>query len=158
MELTPERLDILARSDSGRGGRRVESDPADDAEFTLLYQVAVIGRAVQRVAQGPPPKNQRARDPISTQPRSSTMKTLLTTLTLSLAGLLAVPAVMAADAAAGGAAAPGSNACKADAEKLCPGVQPGEGRIKACFKQHKDQLSPECKNEISQAAKKRKGA
>jgi hypothetical protein len=89
------------------------------------------------------------------------MKTFLATLTLSLAGMLAVPAAMAADAATPGsatAAAGGTSACKADAEKLCPGVQPGEGRIKACFKQHKDQLSPECKNAIAQQSKKHKGA
>jgi hypothetical protein len=86
------------------------------------------------------------------------MKTILATLTLSLAALLAVPTAMAADAAASGVVASGSGACKADAERLCPGVQPGEGRIKACFKQHKDQLSSGCKQAISEQAKKHKGA
>ena len=35
--------------------------------------------------------------------------------------------------------------CKVDMEKLCPGVQPGGGRIAACMKEHKAQLSDACK-------------
>ena len=36
-------------------------------------------------------------------------------------------------------------ACAEDAQKLCPGVQPGGGRIVACLKEHKDSLSDRCK-------------
>ena len=36
-------------------------------------------------------------------------------------------------------------ACTADAQKLCAGVQPGGGRIVACLKEHKDELSDQCK-------------
>ncbi len=39
--------------------------------------------------------------------------------------------------------------CMDDAKKLCPGVEPGEGRIAACLKEHKDQLSPGCKGNIA---------
>lgn len=39
--------------------------------------------------------------------------------------------------------------CMDDAKKLCAGVQPGEGRIAACLKEHKDQLSPACKGNIA---------
>ena len=43
------------------------------------------------------------------------------------------------------AVAADENPCKADYEKLCGNVKPGEGRIQACLKQHKDEVSPECK-------------
>jgi hypothetical protein len=36
-------------------------------------------------------------------------------------------------------------ACKADVEKLCQGVQPGGGRIRACLKSHEADLSEGCK-------------
>ena len=36
-------------------------------------------------------------------------------------------------------------ACAQDAQTLCSGVQPGGGRIVACLKEHKDQLSDKCK-------------
>ena len=35
-------------------------------------------------------------------------------------------------------------ACDADIQKLCPGVQPGGGRILACLKQHKESVSDLC--------------
>jgi Cysteine rich repeat len=34
--------------------------------------------------------------------------------------------------------------CKADAERICPGVAPGGGKIVACLKQHKDEVSVGC--------------
>jgi hypothetical protein len=34
--------------------------------------------------------------------------------------------------------------CKADAERICPGVAPGGGKIIACLKQHKDEVSVGC--------------
>ena len=36
-------------------------------------------------------------------------------------------------------------ACAADAQKFCSGVQPGGGRVVACLKEHKDELSDKCK-------------
>ncbi len=39
--------------------------------------------------------------------------------------------------------------CAADAQKLCPGVEPGEGRIAQCLKQHKDEVSAACKQKIA---------
>jgi hypothetical protein len=35
-------------------------------------------------------------------------------------------------------------ACKADAQKLCPDVQPGDGKLLECLKTHKAELSPQC--------------
>jgi hypothetical protein len=40
-------------------------------------------------------------------------------------------------------------ACKADLEKLCPGVEPGHGRILACIEGKTDQLSQACKDDVS---------
>jgi hypothetical protein len=42
-------------------------------------------------------------------------------------------------------------ACETDVQKLCAGVQPGGGRIIACLKEHKDQVSDGCKQAISKA-------
>ena len=42
-------------------------------------------------------------------------------------------------------------ACKADADKLCPGVQPGGGRIAACLKQNEAQVSAACKDAMANA-------
>lgn len=37
-----------------------------------------------------------------------------------------------------------ARACAGDIDRLCPGVPPGQGRIKACMKQHITQLSAPC--------------
>jgi len=39
-------------------------------------------------------------------------------------------------------------ACQADLEKFCKGVQPGEGRIIACLKQHEADLGPACAQQM----------
>jgi hypothetical protein len=38
-----------------------------------------------------------------------------------------------------------TGACRADLERLCKGVEPGEGRIVKCMKEHEAELSAECK-------------
>jgi len=45
-------------------------------------------------------------------------------------------------------------ACANDIQTLCPGVQPGGGRILACLKQHKQQVSGGCKQAIATAMQK----
>jgi Cysteine rich repeat len=40
--------------------------------------------------------------------------------------------------------------CMQDAEKLCQGITPGGGRIAACLKSHKDQLSDACKSRVAE--------
>lgn len=42
-------------------------------------------------------------------------------------------------------------ACDSDIQKLCSGVQPGGGRILACLKQHKDEVSDTCKQAVAKA-------
>jgi hypothetical protein len=38
--------------------------------------------------------------------------------------------------------------CASDIKKLCAGIQPGEGRIKACIKSHLANLSPTCEDRV----------
>jgi hypothetical protein len=38
--------------------------------------------------------------------------------------------------------------CAEDAAKFCKGMQPGEERMARCFKEHADELSPACKENI----------
>lgn len=43
------------------------------------------------------------------------------------------------------------DACSADSARLCNGVQPGGGRIKACIKSHQSELSDSCCAALSHA-------
>ena len=75
------------------------------------------------------------------------------------AGRLAVAVlfIVAPLAAAGPSAfaqADGLSYCKADMQRLCPGVQPGGGRIIACLKEHKMEVSVGC----AKALQKMKGS
>jgi hypothetical protein len=56
---------------------------------------------------------------------------------LSLAALMSAAPNAFAQAAA-------MKYCKADFERLCPGVQPGGGRIIGCLKAHKEEVSIGC--------------
>lgn len=38
--------------------------------------------------------------------------------------------------------------CKADFEKFCKDVKPGEGRVAKCMKAHEKELSPACRDKI----------
>lgn len=44
-----------------------------------------------------------------------------------------------------------ARACAGDIERLCAGVPPGEGRIKACIKAHITELSAPCFDTLLQA-------
>jgi hypothetical protein len=46
-------------------------------------------------------------------------------------------------------------ACQDDVQKFCYDVQPGEGRIAKCLKEHKSEMSSECKEELARPRKKR---
>jgi hypothetical protein len=45
-------------------------------------------------------------------------------------------------------------ACKADFEKYCSGVQPGGGRIAECLNMQHDQLSEACKTALDARTKR----
>ena len=42
-------------------------------------------------------------------------------------------------------------ACRADLQQFCAGVQPGGGRMLACLKEHRDQVSDACKQAVKSA-------
>ena len=86
------------------------------------------------------------------------MKSITGSLLLALTCAFGATAAHAADAAKSDAAAAVTEACKGDVEKLCPGIQPGEGRIAACLKQHKSEVSKPCKSEIAKQHKAKKAS
>jgi hypothetical protein len=59
-------------------------------------------------------------------------------------------AALADDAAMPPPAGPAA-ACKQDVQTLCPGIQPGGGRIVTCLKSHAEQVSLDCKAAIKAA-------
>ena len=71
----------------------------------------------------------------------------------ALASML-LGAAMAADAGKGAI----RGACKSDMAEFCKGVKPGGGRMAACLKEHKDQVSDACKSAVKEAHGQRKGA
>ncbi len=38
--------------------------------------------------------------------------------------------------------------CAADIERYCKGIQPGEGRIAKCLKEHIEEISPDCREKV----------
>jgi hypothetical protein len=44
--------------------------------------------------------------------------------------------------------------CKADAERLCSGIAPGDGKIINCLKRHKDEVSVGCAKALKATKKK----
>ena len=65
----------------------------------------------------------------------TTMRSVVAVLTVLL------PSGSAAVAQAG-------KPCASDIKTLCAGIQPGEGRIKACIKSHLTDLSPTCQDSL----------
>lgn len=72
-----------------------------------------------------------------------------------LSTVLALFAAPAARAGEPGAPAGGPGACKADMEKFCEGVEPGEGRLKKCLKEHEAELSEGCRAMAGKMKEKR---
>lgn len=70
--------------------------------------------------------------------------------TVFLAFTLAGTAAFAAEPPAAGKG-PVAEACMNDVKTLCPGVQPGEGRIAACLKDRRKDLSQGCKAALLKA-------
>ncbi|HEX8955451.1 MAG TPA: cysteine rich repeat-containing protein [Burkholderiaceae bacterium] len=46
--------------------------------------------------------------------------------------------------------------CRTDLQKLCPNVQPGGGRLMACLKDNKENVSDACKQRMQQIRQSRK--
>ena len=75
---------------------------------------------------------------------------------LVLCAIATAPAALA-EGPAPQAVTDARNACAADVQKLCAGVQTGGGRILACLKQHKDEVSDACKQAVLAAMQSAKG-
>jgi len=75
-------------------------------------------------------------------------------MTIAVALLLVLPAGVALAADQPDGPSP-RTACKGDVEKLCPGVQPGGGRIIACLKQNEAQVSAPCKDAMLKARERK---
>lgn len=71
------------------------------------------------------------------------MKSTASIAALALCGLMLSIAAAASHAEEGV-----KDACKQDAQTLCQGIKPGGGRIASCLKDHKDQVSAECKEAV----------
>jgi hypothetical protein len=78
------------------------------------------------------------------------------------ASLLIVGSASAQPADGGGGGGGGGGrgamrrACADDIAKLCPGVQPGGGRIGQCMREHRDALSDTCKSAMMNARAERR--
>jgi Cysteine rich repeat len=57
---------------------------------------------------------------------------------------LSLAAFVSAESSALAQQAEAMKYCKADVARLCPGVQPGGGRIIGCLKAHKEEMSIGC--------------
>jgi Cysteine rich repeat len=68
----------------------------------------------------------------------------------SLTALLSAPLLFLAPVAFAQAPQESGGACKADVERLCPGAQPGHGRVMRCLRDKEDQVSAECKAHIEE--------
>jgi hypothetical protein len=61
-------------------------------------------------------------------------------------GLFILAALLLSDSVA--VAQQAGRPCAGDIKTLCAGIQPGEGRIKACVKSHLTNLSPTCQDRV----------
>lgn len=71
--------------------------------------------------------------------------------TLLIVSAFAFPALAADGAAPSGRGAAVREACKADIETLCKGVEMGGGKVRECLRNNKDKLSEGCKSAIAAA-------
>jgi len=70
--------------------------------------------------------------------------------------IIAIAAAMGTGSAAAQDIATLRQACSADLQRLCAGIQPGGGRILQCIRTHKTELSPDCQSALAQAAEQMK--
>jgi cysteine rich repeat protein len=69
-----------------------------------------------------------------------------------LKNFFAVSALMLLSAASGMAQSAAMKACAGDVKSLCAGIQPGDGRVKACIKSHFSDVSAPCQAVLVKAA------
>jgi hypothetical protein len=79
-------------------------------------------------------------------------------LEMRLTSALLIAVMLAAPALAhegGGPRGAVREACKADTQALCQGIQPGEGRMRACLRANREKLSQPCRDAIASAIEAR---
>lgn len=81
-------------------------------------------------------------------PDNNQEKLMKVTVALILASLCALPA-FASESSGSGHNGP----CRADVERLCPNIEPGAGHIRACLREHKDDISDACKAKMQERRK-----
>jgi Cysteine rich repeat len=69
-----------------------------------------------------------------------------------LKNLLVVSSIMLLSATSGMAQSAATKACAGDVKSQCAGIQPGDGRIKACIKSHFNDVSAPCQAVLVKAA------
>src|SRR5262245_6140669 len=120
-----------------------------------ITKTTYLFRNTTVLAHGPTSKPCRTQIGWSPLHRKTRLEMLIRQLTaaslLSLA-LISFPGLILAAQAATPLAL-----CKADAERICPGVAPGGGKIIACLKQHKEEVSVGCAKALK-ALKAKRGA
>jgi hypothetical protein len=75
--------------------------------------------------------------------------------TLLISSLLVMPAFAEPPSRLDGEMEALRTYCRADVERLCPKVQPGGGRIKACLMEHKNEMSVGCAKALQGLKKSR---
>ena len=75
------------------------------------------------------------------------MQRQLTAASLALALLAFAQPIHTVNAA-------GLDSCKADAERICPGITPGGGKLIGCLKEHKDEVSIGCAKTLKRDQRK----
>lgn len=66
--------------------------------------------------------------------------------------LFAISIVILFSTTSGMAQSAAMKACASDVKSLCAGIQPGDGRIKACIKSHFSDVSAPCQAVLTKAA------
>jgi hypothetical protein len=66
--------------------------------------------------------------------------------------LFAVSVVTLLSATSGMAQSAAMKACAGDVKSLCAGIQPGDGRVKACIRSHFSDVSAPCQAVLTKAA------
>jgi hypothetical protein len=66
--------------------------------------------------------------------------------------LFVMSAIMCFSATSGMAQSAAMKACAGDVKSLCAGIQPGDGRVKACIKSHFSDVSAPCQAGLVKAA------
>ena len=82
------------------------------------------------------------------------MKTRSVFSGVSMKRLAVLTGVLCLSIATVAAAEQSARPCRDDAARLCKDVQPGEGRVARCLKEHANELSPACKENIGKMKEK----